>query len=119
IVRVAELGLSSLDAFLEVEHVIVVDAVVTGRQAGSCSYLSQLAFAPSASCSIGHAVPLDALLTLVDALGSDGQAPGVTIVGIEAVDLSPFGTNLTPEVEAAVPKAIALVRAAIDRVLTN
>jgi hydrogenase maturation protease len=113
VIRVAELGLSALDAFLNVEHVIVVDAVVTGNEPGNCSYLSHLDFAPSATCSIGHAVSLDAMLTLVKELSADAEAPRISIVGIEAAHLAPFGTALTPAVQAAIPHAVALVKAAI------
>lgn len=113
IVTIAEFGLSSLDAFLDVEHVVVVDAVTTGHQPGSCRKLEQVAFSPSATCSVGHAISLSSMLELVEHLQGPEQLPRVTVIGIEALDLTPFGTALSEPVAAAVPKAVELVLTAL------
>jgi hydrogenase maturation protease len=113
IVHIAEFGLSSLDAFLDVEHVIVVDAVTTGSQPGNCHRLDTLEFAPSSTCSIGHAISLSSMLELVSHLQGTERTPRVTVVGIEAENLLPFGTTLSPAVQAAVPKAVELVLLAL------
>jgi hydrogenase maturation protease len=114
IVNIAEFGLSSLEAFLDVEHVIVVDAVTTGNQPGSCSKLASLEFAPSSTCSVGHAVSLSSLLELVSHLQGTERTPRVTVIGIEVENLSPFGTTLSESVSAAVPKAVDLVMTALE-----
>jgi hydrogenase maturation protease len=111
----AELGLSTLDAFLGANHVIVIDAVTTGHPPGTCTLSTNLPFAPKATCSIGHAVSLDSMLELVAALGPTDSAPRVTVVGIEAENLAPFGTTLSPPVLAAIPKAVELALDALDR----
>jgi hydrogenase maturation protease len=114
IVPVAELGLSCLDAFLDVEHVIVVDALTTGSRPGTCEILTNLEIAPRATCSIGHAISLASMLELVAQLQPDRGAPKLTVIGIEAEDLSPFGTTLSPSVLGAVPRAVDLVMAALS-----
>ncbi len=113
ITDIAEFGLSSLDAFLGVEHVIVVDAVTTGNQPGSCSKLDTLEFAPSSTCSIGHAISLSSMLELVAYLQGAARTPQVTVIGIEAANISPFGTALSEAVQAAVPQAVELVLQAL------
>jgi hydrogenase maturation protease len=109
VVHVAEIGLACLDAFLGVEHVVVVDAVVTGNPPGDCRVLANLEFTPRATCSIGHAVTLASLLELAAQLAPKDRAPRVTVIGIEAENLEPFGTTLSPSVLAAVPQAVELV----------
>lgn len=113
VIYAAEFGLSNLDAFLGAEHVIIVDAMLTGKSPGTCSVLDAPSFAPSASCSIGHAVSISCMLELVTRLSPDGKAPKITLIGIEAENLMPFGTSLSTSVEAAVPAALALVRSAL------
>lgn len=113
VVHAAEFGLSSLDTFLGAEHVVIVDAMVTGKSPGTCSVLDASSCAPSASCSIGHALTISCMLELVARLSPDGQAPKITLIGIEAENLMPFGTSLSASVQAAVPAALALVRSAL------
>jgi len=109
IVHLAEFGLSSLDALLNVDHVVVVDALVSGHQPGTCRIIEDSGYTPSATCSIGHAVTLGSILELVARLSPDGHAPRVTVVGIEAENLEPFGSSLSPAVQTAVPVAVEMV----------
>ncbi|HMA92685.1 MAG TPA: hydrogenase maturation protease, partial [Polyangiaceae bacterium] len=53
VVFAAEFGLSTLDAFLDVQQVVVVDAIATGGAPGTCCLHEDLSFIPSATCSIG------------------------------------------------------------------
>lgn len=108
IIEAAEFGLSCLDAFLGAAQVVVVDAISTGDVPGHCKVWTDPSFMPAATCSIGHAVSLASMLELVSHLGGD-TCQRVSVVGIEAKDLSPFGTTLSPEVQAAIPKAVELV----------
>lgn len=113
VIHAAEFGLSSLDAFLGAEHVVIVDALVTGQTPGTCRIIDGNDFAPAASCSIGHAITVSSMIELVARLSPEGKAPKVTLVGIEAENLLPFGTTLSASVEAAVPAALALVQTAL------
>lgn len=111
ILRIPEFGLSCLDAFRGAEQIIVVDAVVRGDPAGTCSIVERPMLRPRATCSVGHAISLPSLLELVAHLDSTSRVPAVTVIGIEAEDLTPFSTSVTPAVLAAVPRAVALVKA--------
>lgn len=111
ILRVPEFGLSCLDAFRGVAQVVVIDAVAMGAPPGTCSVLENPELLPRASCSVGHATSLTALLELVEQLDAGQQTPSVTVVGIEAGCLAPFCTTLTPAVHEAIPKAVELVMA--------
>jgi hydrogenase maturation protease len=113
IVRIAECGLSSLDAFLDVEHVVVVDAVAASDATGRCTLIADPEFAANTTCSVGHAISLSSMLELVAQLQPVGGAPRVTFVGIAAENLAPFGTTLSPSVLAAVPEAVDLVMTAL------
>lgn len=115
LVDIADFGLASLDAFLNVEHVVVVDAVTTGRSPGTCRVLETLEFAPKMTCSVGHAVSLASMLELVALLQGVERTPKVSVVGIEAENLMPFGTAISSAVRAAVPKAVELVLAALSQ----
>jgi hydrogenase maturation protease len=115
IVHIAEFGLSALDAFLSAEQVVLVDAVTTGNRPGTCSVVSRLDFVPEATCSIGHAITLGSMLELVAHLQPAGCVPEVSVVGIEAENLAPFGTTLSPAVLEAVPKAVELVLSILGR----
>jgi hydrogenase maturation protease len=114
VVFAPEFGLSSVDAFLGVDHVIVVDAVVTGRRPGTCRQMPPDDFSSSASCSVGHATTLHSMLQLVARLQGSRGAPTVTVIGIEAENLTPFGTTLSDPVSAAVPQAVDLVMGSLD-----
>jgi hydrogenase maturation protease len=113
VVRIAELGLSYLEAFLDVEHVVVVDAVVASDAKGRCTVMADPQCAPNATCSVGHAISLSSVLELVARLQPVVGRPRVTFVGIEAENLAPFGTTLSPSVLAAVPEAVELVMTAL------
>lgn len=108
ILEAAEFGLSCLYAFEGASQVVVVDAVATGANPGDCRTLTDLSFIPSSTCSIGHAISLASMLELITELG-EGSVPRVSVVGIEAENLSPFGTDLSPRVYDAIAHAVELV----------
>lgn len=114
IVFAAEFGLSTLDAFLDVEQVVVVDAITTGGAPGACSLHEDLDFVPSATCSIGHAITLSSLIELVARLRDDAVPPRVSVVAVEAENLAPFGIRLSPQVQQAIPHAVKLVLQALS-----
>lgn len=114
IVFAAEFGLSTLDAFLDVQQVVVVDAITTGGVPGACSLHADLDFMPSATCSVGHAITLSSLLELVARLRDDATPPRVSVVAVEAENLAPFGICLSPRVQQAIPLAVELVLQAVS-----
>jgi hydrogenase maturation protease len=108
ILEAGEFGLSCLDAFTGARQVVVVDAVTTGKRPGQCAVWNDLSFIPSSTCSVGHAVSLSSMLELVGTL-SGNIVPRVSVVGIEAENLNPFGYEMTEAVRNAIPEAVQLV----------
>jgi hydrogenase maturation protease len=113
VIEAGEFGLSCLPAFEGASQVVVVDAVKTGDKPGSCKVWTDPSFIPSSTCSIGHAVSLASMLELVAEL-EQGAIPRVSVVGIEAFNLNPFGTELSQPVQDAIPEAVRLVLAELE-----
>ena len=97
------------------EFVVVVDAVVSGATPGSMvshelGGSDVVATPPSAAAHSSHALGIAEAADLGRVLGRLPQR--LLFVGIEASDTS-SGEGLTPEVEAAIEPAIALVLRAL------
>jgi hydrogenase maturation protease len=113
ILEAGEFGLSCLDAFTGASQVVVVDAVTTGDPPGLCKVWTDPSFIPSSTCSIGHAISLSSMLELVSELGG-GAIPRVSVVGIEAENLAPFGSVMSQPVLDAIPQAVKLVLSELE-----
>lgn len=108
IITRADLGLDALEAFLDTQRVILVDATVSGLPPGTCHRLSAAQFPQGGTGSVGHQTSITALLAIAGIL-CKGAPPETTLIGIEAESLEPFSTDLSPTVQAAVPGAVAMV----------
>lgn len=105
-------GLGLLDYFHGQQKAIIVDAVLAGREPGTvlCFRGSELPEQGLRSCSL-HGLGLLEALQLGYRL-EPGRMPGeLVIVGVQAQRVDSWQEGLSPEVEAAVPKAIAAVLA--------
>ncbi len=97
-------GLNLLDLWEEANRVILVDAVKSGAAPGTIHTFDASLLPPrdvmpvsSHGVNIIDAVELGRLL---------GRLPArLTVVGVEILSEQPFHVGLTPEVEAAVPRA--------------
>jgi len=112
--RSALSGFYLLDELTGWDRALVVDAVKTGRHApGTVLSFPFEALGTEAGPS-PHAVGLPTVMRL-------GRQSGVPlprwlhVVAIEVDDMESFVEGLTPAVEAAVPKAVAVIRSVLAR----
>lgn len=110
VVREAEVGgFALLDLLEGYDHAIVVDAVCyQDCRPGEVMIIHDDALVPSLHLTAGHQVDLPTVLELGRRLGRPMPAD-VTVVGVQAEDLTTFGEQCTPKVEAAIPVAARIV----------
>lgn len=107
-------GIEMLGVFHGGEHLVVVDATVTGAPAGTCrtmvvDEIESLAQRPVCCHGLGVAEVLAAARRLDPA-----RVPlSIRLVGIEASVLDRFGTRLSPPLQRALPDAVRAVLAAV------
>jgi hydrogenase maturation protease len=109
-------GLNLLDLWDRADRVIIVDAVKSGAAPGTIHSFDASLLPPrdvmpvsSHGVNIIDAVELGRLL---------GRLPvQLTIIGVEILSEEPFHVGLTPEVEAAVPRARERLMEEIDQQL--
>lgn len=106
------LGLRLLDPITQAERLIVVDAVQWGGEPGTIYRLQadalnrRLTFKNSI-----HQLDLVETLAYAELMG---RRPEALVVGIEPADISPWGLELTPKIEAAMDRLVAAVLAEIE-----
>lgn len=107
------LGLRLLDPILEADHVIVIDALHRGAAPGTVQRMSadDLSKRVTFKNSIHQ---LDLVETLAYAEVLD-RRPTCVIVGMEPLDIEPWGTSLTPPVAANMKVLEALVLEEIQK----
>ena len=104
------LGFDLLDAVAGAEHIVLVDATSTGRPPGTCVTLAGEAIERhAAGASLSHTIGIAELMELARKLAPGRPAASLTFVGVEGVAFSDYGTELSPEVEAAIPEAVDAV----------
>ncbi|MCP3981817.1 MAG: hydrogenase maturation protease [bacterium] len=102
-------GLRLMERMVGYDRAIVIDAMRSGRRPGTIS-LFDAETSPTRHSASSHDATLDLALEV-------GRRAGVTlpdedhvvVVGIEAEDVSTFGEQCTPQVEAAIPAAVDTV----------
>jgi hydrogenase maturation protease len=102
------LGLDLLDHMEEREKVVVVDAVDGGDAPGTVSRLTRADIEEGKiRCGMSlHEIDLPKVFATADMMGLKVDP---IIIGIEPKDMDLGYDEMTPEVEAAIPEAIALV----------
>lgn len=112
--RSAVSGFYLIDELIEFDRVVVVDAVRTGTHAPGDVFAFPVEALDGPPGPSPHAVGLPTVLQV-------GRQCGLTlprvihVVAIEVDDMDTLGAGLTPAVEAALPRAEALVRALAAR----
>jgi hydrogenase maturation protease len=87
---------------------VIVDAIRTGGPVGHLHRLDVDCNAPPPDEFSLHGIGVEHLVAaLLIALAS--QPPALVLIGAEVGEISPFTTELTPLVAAAVPQAVKLV----------
>ncbi len=104
------LGFGLLDVVAGADRIVLVDAMATGRPPGTCVTLEGRAIERHASgASLSHTLGVAELMELAHKLQPERAPPSLTFVGVEGVAFSDYGTELSPEVEAAIPEAVDAV----------
>lgn len=109
-VREAELGgFALLDLLEGFDRAVVVDAVAFEQcRPGEVMIIREESLPPSLHLTAGHQVDLPTVLELGRRLGRP-MPETVTVVGVQAADITTFGERCTPAVEAAIPVAARIV----------
>ncbi len=102
-------GLRLMERMVGFDRAIVIDAIRTGAPPGTIHMLAP-DDTPTQRSASAHDVNLATALQLGRHAGATlPNSEQITLVGIEADDIFTFDESLTPEVEAAIPQAIAAV----------
>jgi hydrogenase maturation protease len=105
-----QLGFDLLDVVAESGHVVLVDAMSTGRTPGTCVTLEGRAIERyGAGASASHTIGIAELMELAHRLAPERAPATLHFVGVEGVAFADYGAELTPEVEAAIPDAVEAV----------
>jgi hydrogenase maturation protease len=109
VVTSAESGLSLLDHVQDVERLIVIDTIQTGRAEPGTIHVVHEQDAAGAPGGSPHFIGLFETLALGRALGLRVPAD-VTILAVEAADCLTLGGAMHAAVSAALPRAVELVK---------
>ena len=108
-------GLNLLEAISGFNYVIVIDAVQSGSNPGQIYWLKPEDIDDQGEHAyLHHNMGLFKMLEL----GKNLALPvpeEISILAIEAEDVSTFGEDLTPEVEKAIPAAVNLVLSELNK----
>ena len=109
-------GLRLMERLEGYDRAIVIDAMCSGEAPGTIRLLSPDDVPTHHSSSL-HDISLPVALELGRRAGATVPlSANITLVGIEAVDVLSFGEELSPAVEAALPKAVEIVRTLLGHV---
>ena len=107
-------GLRLMERMVGYDRSIVVDALCSGDEPGTIRCL-QVQDVPTQHTASAHDANLSTALRFGHRLGASLPDPDdVLVIGIEAADVTTFGEECTPRVNAAIPRAVKTVLAALD-----
>jgi hydrogenase maturation protease len=104
-------GLSLMERLIGYERVIIIDALTTHQQPNGTIYqvtLEQLPDLSAGHTTAAHDTSLQTALNVGRSMGA-ALPDQIMIVGVEAEMVYDFTEELSPEVEAAIPKAVEIV----------
>ena len=92
------LGMALMDPIMACDRLVVVDAVVDGRDPGTIYHLTGIEMGKSVAFKNSmHQTDLLETLATCKLLGN---CPETVVIGVEPKDFDPWGTELTPPVQA-------------------
>ena len=107
-------GLRLLDSIVGYDKVIIIDAIQTKKgKAGQIYRMKPEDFSFAKHLSSPHQINLVTALELGRVLNLV-MPQEITIIAVEAKDVSNFSERCTPEVERAIPEAVKMVLAELD-----
>jgi hydrogenase maturation protease len=105
-------GLELLDLVLDHDIAVIVDAIqTTGGTPGQIHELEERDFERAVHGSSPHGINIATALALGRRIVPERMPHTVKYIAIEASDLVNVGEKLTPPVQEALPRAVALVEA--------
>jgi len=112
-------GLDLMERLVGYDRAIIVDAITTGAPPGTIHRTTPAAI-PTRNSASSHDVTLPAALELGRRAGAELPADdAILLVGVEAADTATFSEQCTPAVQNAVPEAVELVAAELERKRMN
>ena len=107
-------GLRLMERMVGYDRAIVVDALTAGSAPGTIHQL-RLGDRPTRRSASAHDVDLPTALAVGRQAGARlPDDEDILVIGIEADPVETFGESLSPPVAAAVPRAAAIVLAAVE-----
>jgi hydrogenase maturation protease len=107
---VPQLGFDLLDLVASADRIVLVDAMTTGRPVGTCVTLEGRAIERySAGASASHTLGIAELMELAHRLAPEQRVASLFFVGVEGKAFGEYGTELSPEVAAAIPAAVEAI----------
>jgi hydrogenase maturation protease len=104
-------GLTLLDSIVGYDKVVIIDAIQTQKgKAGQIYHMKPDDFSFAKHFSSPHQTNLVTALELGKVLNLE-MPQEITILAVEAKDISNFGERCTPEVERAIPEVVKMVLA--------
>jgi hydrogenase maturation protease len=110
-------GFGLMHVLLEAERLIVVDAVKGGGPPGSI-YRFEIEDCPPFPDIYKTSVHQISILEVINLSGLIGSPPRTTIIGVEPKSLE-MGMDLSPEIEAKIPRVIQLIHEEVALSLGN
>jgi hydrogenase maturation protease len=106
-------GFGLINVIMEADRLILVDAVRGGGKPGSV-YRFDIEDCPANADIFKTSVHQISILEVIHLSGLIGSTPKTTIIGVEPKSLE-MGMDLSPEIEAKIPKVIKLVLEEIEK----
>lgn len=108
--ELAASGLELLDVVLDHDKVVIIDAIqTTGGVPGEIHILAEKDFERSVHGSSPHGINIATALALGRKVVPERMPKEVVFIAVEAEDLINVKEQLTPKVQAAIPRVIKMV----------
>ena len=107
-------GLRLMERMVGFDRSIVIDAICTGGEPGTIRCL-RVQDMPTQHTASAHDATLSTALSFGHRVGASLPDPDdVLVVAVEAADVTSFGEECTPQVDAAIPRAVETVLRELD-----
>lgn len=101
-------GFDLLDAIEGRQKVVMIDAIKAGKEPGTLYRFAAEDMENQAKCRLSlHDIDVGDLLQLMDVL--DVRKPEILVIGVEPKDMDSASLELSPEIEARLPRLIEVV----------
>lgn len=105
-------GFHLLSYLTDYDPVVLIDATMDGRPAGTVSLLEPRYASDFPRALTAHDI---GLRDLIEAAVLTGPLPKIWLITVSIAELQSMQTTMTPEVEGAIPEVVARVRQLVSR----